>query len=580
MGLLPIGGGEERALGKALGTGAALAQASERPGHLNPTEAGPLARAMAALGIGAAVLGLLAVVLPHPSGMFVPGLLALQALTVAIAVPLVIYAERVPLALVRVMPAVGTLIGTLCIVFSGDATSAYAMFYLWVGFFAFHFLSRKDAILHIGFAGGCYAVAIALTASPEGAAGDSTYGNLIHHFVITVGTLLIAGALLLYLRGKVEELMGRLTDAARTDLLTGLRNRRGIHEVLDAEIERASLGVRSLSLLVADLDHFKDVNDRLGQRTGDRLLQRVGTILDEATRRLDTVGRTAGEEFAIVLPEADERVAYLLADQLLARVRRAFADEPVPLTTSFGVATYPSHARDVEELFSAADEALYAAKALGRDRAVLYSPEVSGILRGIEGRRPVDAQGHLATVLSLAEALDLRDGGTARHSQTVGRYAERMARELGLPDEKVERVRLAGILHDIGKVAISDSILQKPGPLDDHEWALMRQHTEIGARILSSPDLADIRGWVLASHERPDGKGYPRRLAGDEIPLEARILAVADAYEAMTADRVYRRAIGERAAREELDRCSGTQFDPDVVRAFVRALDREPSSVI
>jgi diguanylate cyclase (GGDEF)-like protein/putative nucleotidyltransferase with HDIG domain len=572
MGLLPIGGGD----GRAFGARGAVAPPQGHSGYLSDTRAAPLARAMAALGIGAAVLGFLAVILPHPSGMFVPGLLALQALTVSIAVPLVIYADRVPLGLVRVMPAVGTMIGTLCIIFSGDATSAYAMFYLWVGFFAFHFLSRQDAILHIAFAAGSYAVAIAVTGSP---AGESTSGNLIHHFVITVGTLLIAGALLLYLRGKVDELMGRLTDAARTDLLTGLRNRRGIHEVLDAEIERASLGGRSVSLLVADLDHFKDVNDRLGQRTGDRILQRVGGMFDEATRRLDTVARTAGEEFAIVLPEADERSSYLLADQLLARVRRAFADEPVPLTTSFGVATFPRHARDVEELFSAADEALYAAKALGRDRAVLFSPEVSGILSGIEGRRPADAQGHLATVLSLAEALDLRDGGTARHSQTVGRYAEMMARWLGLPGERVERVRLAGILHDIGKVAISDAVLQKPGPLDDQEWALMRQHTEIGARILSSPDLSDIREWVLCSHERPDGTGYPRGLSGDQIPLEARILAVADAYEAMTADRVYRRAIGERAAREELERCSGTQFDPDVVSTFIRALDREPSSV-
>ena len=151
----------------------------------------------------------------------------------------------------------------------------------------------------------------------------------------------------------------------------------------------------------------------------------------------------------------------------------------------------------------------------------------------------------------LAETLDMRDVGTARHSQTVGRYAEEIARALGLPEAHVERIRAAGVLHDIGKLGVADAVLKKPGALTDEEWAEMRRHPELGARILDHANLRDISAWVLAHHERIDGRGYPHGLAGDVIPLEARILAVADAYEAMTADRAYRAALGprRRAAR-------------------------------
>jgi putative nucleotidyltransferase with HDIG domain len=222
----------------------------------------------------------------------------------------------------------------------------------------------------------------------------------------------------------------------------------------------------------------------------------------------------------------------------------------------------------------AADEALYVAKTLGRDRSVIHSAEVGAIISGNPERAGSD-HAQLATVLSLAEALDVRDTGTARHSQTVGRYSELMGRALGLAREHVERIRLAGVLHDIGKIGVPDSILRKPGALNDDEYSQMRKHPEIGARILGGSGLEDIRRWILAHHERPDGHGYPHGLSEEEIPLEAKILAVADAYEAMTSDRVYRRSIGEEAARDELRRHSGRQFDPRVVEAFLQILDRE-----
>ena len=188
---------------------------------------------------------------------------------------------------------------------------------------------------------------------------------------------------------------------------------------------------------------------------------------------------------------------------------------------------------------------MLAAKQFGRDRSVVYSADVPTML-GVAGA-PGDLQ--LATVIALAEALDIRDTGTAKHSHMVGRYAELMATELELESAHVERVRLAGVMHDVGKIGVSDAVLSKPGPLSADEWVEMKTHPEIAARLLSRPEFDDVRGWILAHHERPDGGGYPFGLGREQIPLEARILAVADAFEAMTADRVYRPAIGHAASR-------------------------------
>jgi HD-GYP domain-containing protein (c-di-GMP phosphodiesterase class II) len=219
-----------------------------------------------------------------------------------------------------------------------------------------------------------------------------------------------------------------------------------------------------------------------------------------------------------------------------------------------------------------------AAKELGKDRSVVYSEEVARMLASMSGTEGAELQ--LATVIGLAEALDIRDAGTVGHSQTVGRYAEKTAIKLGLSDDLVERIRLAGVLHDVGKIGVSDRVIAKPGPLDADEWREMRTHPEIGARLLAHPEFDDLRTWVHSHHERPDGRGYPLGLSGDAIPLEARILAVADAYEAMTADRAYRSAMGEDAARAELEAGAGTQFDARVVRAFLAALQAGGSSAL
>jgi HD-GYP domain-containing protein (c-di-GMP phosphodiesterase class II) len=242
------------------------------------------------------------------------------------------------------------------------------------------------------------------------------------------------------------------------------------------------------------------------------------------------------------------------------------------------VSSYPEHGDRLDLLMSFATHAMGAAKELGKDRSVVYSDDVARMLASVGG--PDGAELQLATVIGLAEALDIRDAGAVGHSQTVGRYAELTAVQLGLPDDRVERVRLAGVLHDVGKIGVSDGVIAKPGPLDADERREMRTHPEIGARLLAHPEFDDLRAWVHSHHERPDGGGYPLGLEGDAIPLEASILAVADAYEAMTADRAYRSAMGEEAARAELEASSGTQFDARVVRAFLAVLESAGSATL
>ncbi len=471
--------------------------------------------------------------------------------------------ERLPWVVIPGALALGTVLVSALVLCEGDGGSFYGLFYLWVAVESFYLLSRVGAALQVGFMGLAYAGVLAVV--PD--------DRPVQHWLLVVGVGIVAGVLVAYQRGRIDALVASLDDAARTDPLTGLLNRRAFEELFEKELDRVHRSDGSLSVLLGDLDGFKAVNDRFGHEAGDAALCRVAEDMLKWKRRVDTPARIGGEELALLLPDTDERGAFLVAERLRRATHRSFAEDPMGLTISFGVATFPAHGDDLRSLMRAADRALYAAKDLGKDRTAIYSPEVARVLARASGSQGGDLQ--LAPLMSLAEALDVRDTGNAVHSRTVGRYARMMAVELGLSPERVERVRVAGVLHDVGKIGVSDPLLVKMGPLGDEDWRELKTHPEIGAQLLSRPELADLRSWVLAHHERPDGTGYPFGLSGDEIPLEARILAVADAYEAMTRGRVYREALGREAAREELRAGSGSQFDRQVVEAFLAALDRE-----
>jgi len=490
------------------------------------------------------------------------GRMTLPLVCAAIAALLFTLSARTPWRALHAAVAVGTVVVSIhaWTVQSEPALSG-EMLYVWLGLYAAYFFSPRQAAAQLALMAGAYLgvllASVPLDAVPAG-------------WLTLVGILFPAAGLLRVVRDGVTQLVKRLSEAALTDTLTGLSNRLALGQELHAEVEHALGEGDPLSLVIGDLDYFKSVNDRFGHRAGDEALVRAAHVLLRHRRAGDSIARTGGEEFTILLPGTTEHDAYLIAERMRTAVEQEFDGEAVALTVSFGIATYPHHGGSADAVLEAADQALYGAKALGRNRCVVFNPEISTIFAPEAGRGDDEVQ--LATLLSLAEALDLRDTGTADHSRTVGRYCALIAEELGLPPERVQRIEVAGILHDIGKIGVPDAILQKAGPLGKTELAEIRTHPEIGAQILSGRGLEDLRDWVLAHHERPDGSGYPRGLTGDEIPLEAKILAVADAFEAMTADRVYRAGVEERTARTELLRYAGDQFDSRVVAAFLWVL--------
>jgi diguanylate cyclase (GGDEF)-like protein/putative nucleotidyltransferase with HDIG domain len=541
------------------------------PVHPIPAvEPSPRFAARVAAGIFAGealILTAVALLSSHSDGLG-GGRVTIPATCAVIAVFLYVGAGWVRPRFLPVITALGTALVTAH-VWSAEHEPALSgeMLYVWLGLYVAYFFSTRQAAMQLALMASAY-LGVLLATTP--------LHSVAAAWLTLVGILFPAAGVLRAVRDGVTELVNRLSDAARTDTLTGLKNRLALDSELHAEVERAQSSGEPLSVVVGDLDYFKSVNDRLGHRAGDLALVRAGRILLRHRRGTDCIARTGGEEFTILLPGASEHEAYLMAENIRTAVEHEFRGDQAVLTFSFGVASFPHHGDSADSVLEAADQALYAAKALGRNRCVIFNPELSTIFAPTDDRGADEFQ--LSTLVSLAEALDLRDTGTSDHSWTVGRYCAMIATELGLPPERVKRIEVAGVLHDIGKVGLPDAILQKPGPLGKNELAEIRTHPEIGAQILNSRGLEDLREWILAHHERPDGKGYPAGLPDAEIPLEAKILAVADAYEAMTADRVYRAGIEESAARSELLRCSGEQFDSRVVAAFLTALTRGVAS--
>jgi diguanylate cyclase (GGDEF)-like protein len=386
--------------------------------------------------------------------------------------------------------------------------------------------------------------------------------------VALVGPLL---AIALYQRSTHRAL--RAMRLALTDPLTGLGNHRHFHERLQRELLSAEEQAQPLTLCFVDIDDFKRVNDRHGHPSGDRVLSQVGARLRQGGEAF----RLGGDEFALLLVDHDEGMALAAANSVVERIATVDFDHIGTVTVSAGLATFPMQGHGRDELIRLADSALYWAKEHGKNRVRLYRPEVVELSELKRLAAGPDKAARYRAAASLAKAVDARDTYTGSHSERVGELSAKVATRLGLGAEQVELTRLAGGLHDLGKLAIPEEILRKPGTLTDSERLVLERHPQIGFRMLDSLGVDPVADLVLHHHERWDGTGYPDGLRGEQIPLGARIIFVTDAYDAMTSDRIYRPKRSQQAALAELNRCAGTQFDPGIVAAFAEELAESSS---
>jgi diguanylate cyclase (GGDEF)-like protein len=356
-------------------------------------------------------------------------------------------------------------------------------------------------------------------------------------------------------RGEAERLAtanARMAEANReealTDALTGLGNRRALVAALDEALLGAAAAPIALALF--DLDGFKQYNDTFGHQAGDALLQRLGERLVERLGGRARAFRMGGDEFCVLASvETEDAVSIAhVGREALSEHGDVFA-----IGCSYGIALAPSEASTAEEVLRIADQRMYEAKAAGRSASTT--------------RQTTDV---------LLQVLLEQNDELAEHVTGVARLAASTAEHLGMSEFEIRQVYIAAQLHDVGKSAIPESILRKPGQLDDEEWQFIRRHTVIGERIVrAASSLSHAAPLIRSSHERIDGTGYPDGLSGEGIPLGARIIAVCDAFDAMIADRSYRPGVSVEDALAELRRCAGTQFDPHVVREFCRLAERD-----
>jgi diguanylate cyclase (GGDEF)-like protein len=387
--------------------------------------------------------------------------------------------------------------------------------------------------------------------------------------------ILLAGPLVTLTLYQRSTLASRIaTRHAHTDSLVGLGNHRAYELELGESLERASAGGTALALCYLDVDDFKQINDSHGHPAGDAVLQEIARVFSA----YDGVQayRLGGDEFALVLDDCGADDAMRHVESLRRQVANARFANDRHVSITVGIAIFPEHANESKDLERAADGALYWAKHHGKDRACVFDADVIRQPTQEELSRGAARLASLRAAEHLIRAVDIKDTYTGEHSQAVARLVKGIAAELELADDVIEQIRLAGLLHDLGKIGLADEILRKPGPLTLQEQKEMRKHPELGYALLEGLDLDPIDTWILHHHEHWNGSGYPHGLAGEEIPLASRIILVADAYDAMSTKRSYRAAADSDEVLEELRRMAGHQFDPTIVAALEAHLASRP----
>ncbi len=387
-----------------------------------------------------------------------------------------------------------------------------------------------------------------------------------------------------------------------TDSLTQLYNHRGFQECLTKELCQAEESGQDLSIVMLDVNNISKINRELGHAKGDEVIKLVAEKVKHNMRKSDMAGRYGGDEIALILPNTNVSEAKYIAEYITYSLSCCFVDDVGPVKVSVGIASYPECAKEQEKLLILAEQAMYISQAQGYkdgmsaiisssdfnfwDDVALHSyAEVLSKRHSQMGmnfeeellkkfnNEQINSVNHLSEIAtSLAGAIDAKDPYTKGHSTSVSRYSEALARAINLPEDEVQRIKLGALLHDVGKIGIPENILKKPDRLSDDEWNVMKQHPTIGADKVLMPNeaLRDLIPIVKYHHEHIDGSGYPEKLKGDEIPLAAKIVAVADAFHALISDRPYRKGLSLDVACNILTEGAGKQWDSNLIRKFIQ----------
>ncbi len=398
------------------------------------------------------------------------------------------------------------------------------------------------------------------------------------------------------------ELVETSDKYVNTDNLTLLYNHRCFQELLSDELSRAETSKQNLSVIMLDICNITKINRDLGHAKGDEVIKLVAESIRKNVRENDIAARYGGDELAIILPNTNVEQAKYVAEYLTYALSCFYIDNVGPVKVSVGISSYPKCADNKEKLLILAEQAMYISKARGYkdgmsaiissadfnfwdDVALKSYAEVLGKRHAQLGvnfeeellakfnfdHETIPSNRIFEIASSLAGAIDAKDPYTKDHSTCVSRYSEALARAINLPETEIERIRLGALLHDVGKIGIPETVLQKEGPLSDEEWVIMKQHPTIGAEKVLMPNtsLRDLIPIVKYHHERIDGKGYPEGLSNGDIPLAAKIVAIADTYHALTSDRPYRKGMSIEKAVSILEEGAGSQWDADLVRTFI-----------